>query len=134
MRKTIVIGLLLTSVLASVSACGKKKGSDPATCAVAGEMVAKRLGEFADQAKVTGEKRTTLDAEMAKAITTRCTEDKWDDVPLGCLGAIHAVPEGKLDVDAYRKGVDVCTDAIGTENHKKLDASVGDVIKSTMAK
>jgi hypothetical protein len=126
--------LLATFLLTSVAACGKKKGSAPATCDVAGEMVAKRLGEFADQAKVTGDKRTALDAAMAKAISTRCTEDKWDNVPLGCLGAIHAVPEGKLDVDAYRKGVDVCTDAIGPDDHKKLDASVGDVIKSTMAK
>ena len=93
-------------------------------------MVTKRLGEFADGAHVTGDRRVTLDKGMVAAITERCTADKWDDVVLGCLGAMATIREGEIDVTTYRKGIDICTKAIGEPNQKKLDDAVGEVIRS----
>jgi hypothetical protein len=43
-----------------------------------------------------------------------------------------SIPEGKLDAPTYRKGVDICTKAIGEENSKKLDTAVGEAVKATM--
>jgi hypothetical protein len=128
--------ITLPSLIALVAAvgCGSKEdsASKPVTCDVAGQMISKRMGEFADEAKVSGDKRVTLDKAMAVAITTRCTEDKWEEVTLGCLGAMATIPEGKIDASTYRKGIDICTKAIGEESSKKLDAAVGDAVKATM--
>jgi hypothetical protein len=125
--------ITLTSLIALAAfGCSKKEdsASKPVTCEVAGQMVSKRMGEFADEAKVTGDKRVTLDKAMAAAITTRCTEDKWEEVTLGWLGAMASIPEGKLDAPTYRKGVDICTKAIG-ERAPKLDPPWG-AVKATM--
>lgn len=128
---------ILSSLIALVTAvsCSKSKDSEaskPVTCDVAGQMVSKRMGEFADEAKVTGAKRVELDKAMAVAITHRCTEDKWEEVTLGCLGAMASIKEGEIDATTYRKGIDICTKAIGDANSKKLDAAVGEAVKATM--
>jgi len=114
--------------------CGKEEStaSKPVTCEVAGKMLSKRFGEFADKAKVVGEKRVELDAAMAAAITTRCTEDKWEEVTLGCLGAMATIKDGEIDVETYRKGIDVCTNAIGKASAKKLDDAVANAVGSVM--
>ena len=124
--------VLATTLLLAFAACGSKEDtrSKPVSCPVAAQMVTKRLGEFADGANVTGERRVTLDKGMTAAISARCTEDKWDEVVLGCLGAMATIREGEIDVATYRKGIDVCTKAIGEENQKKLDDAVGAVIRS----
>jgi hypothetical protein len=124
---------LTTIIVAAVAVtgCSKKEDSKskPVTCEVAGQMVAKRLGEFAD-GKVAGERRVKLDKDMAAAITARCVEDKWDEVPLGCLGAVHSIPEGKLKPENYRGAVDTCTKAIGDEKWKKMEDAIGVVVRS----
>jgi hypothetical protein len=127
--------LIMTFSLSTAVACGGGKDAEPSkpvTCEVAGQMVSKRMGEYADKANVTGAKRTELDKAMAVAITKRCVEDKWDEVPLGCLGAMATIREGEIDVPTYRKGVDICTRAIGPDNEKKVDAAVGEVVRSIM--
>ena len=124
--------LILTSLIAL--GCSKKEdtGSKPVTCDVAGQMVSKRMGEFADEAKVTGEKRAVLDKAMAAAVTKRCLEDKWEEVTLGCLGAMATIKDGEIDAPTYRKGIDICTKAIGEASSKKLDDDVGAAVKATM--
>lgn len=127
--------VLSTTLLVTFTACSKKSestASKPATCAVAGQMVAKRLGELADKAKVTGEKRAQLDMAMADAITARCTADAWNEATLGCLGAMATIREGEVPVATYNDGIDICTKAIGDENQKKLDAAVGEVVRSVV--
>lgn len=128
---------MLVLVLA-LAACGSKKEEDhrskPATCPVAGELVARRFGEYADKANVTGAKRAELDAAMAQTISQRCEEDKWDEAALGCLGAMATVPREKLAPKTYNSGIDICTRAIGAESEKKLDTAVGETVKRVMAK
>ena len=128
--------ILATSLLA-FAACGSKKESSeskPVTCPVAAQMVTKRLGEFADGANVTGERRVTLDKGITAAVTERCTADKWDEVVLGCLGAMATIREGEIDAKTYNKGIDICTKAIGDASQKKLDDAVGEVIRSIAQK
>ena len=129
MNKKIAVALVV-----GLFGCSKAEStaSKPVTCAVAGDMVSKRLGEFADKAKVAGTKRVELDKAMAAVVTTRCTEDKWDDVPLGCLGAMATIKEGEIDVQTYRKGIDICTDAIGKDSKDRMETEVGAVVRSTM--
>ena len=67
---------------------------------------------------------------IAAAVGKRCVEDKWDDVPLGCLGAMATIKDGEISVENYRSGVDICTDAIGKENRKKMEDDVGAAIRS----
>ena len=125
----------ITALVAMALGCGGSKDSEPSkpvTCDKAGTMVAKRMGEYADEAKVAGPKRVELDKAMAAAITTRCTEDKWDEVALGCLGAMATIPDGKIDAPTYNKGVDICTKAIGEEKSKALDTAVGEAVRTTM--
>jgi hypothetical protein len=131
-----MLRIQLLLVLVAVTGCGKKEStaSKPVTCEVAGQMVAKRMGEYADKAKIAGAKRAELDTAMAAAITTRCTEDKWDDVPLGCLGAMARIKDGEIEAATYRKGIDICTDGAGKQNTEKLDAAVGEVVRSVMKK
>src|SRR5205085_4662147 len=111
---------------------GKKEStkSKPVSCDVAGTMVAKRLGEFADQAHVTGDRRVKLDKDMAAAISARCVEDKWDEVTLGCLGAMATIRDGELKPKAYNGGVDICTKAIGDDNFKKMEDDVGKIVRA----
>lgn len=120
----------------ALAACGSKEStrSSPVTCEVAGQMVSQRMGEYADRAKVAGAKRVELDKAMAETITARCTGDKWDSVPLGCLGAMATVKRDKVDAKAWNNGIDVCTRAIGAENEKKLDAAVGLTVRTVMKK
>ena len=122
---------MFAAVLA-LAACGKKESekSKPVTCAVAGTMVAKRVGELADEAKVAGDRRAKLDKDIAAAVSTRCTEDAWDELPLGCLGAVASLPDGKLAPATYYKAVDTCTKAIGDEKWKKMEDAIGVVIRS----
>ena len=124
--------LLAAALLVGWLGCSKKESTEskPVTCHVAGQMVTKRLGEFADQSHVTGDKRAKLDERIASAVTARCTADKWDDLPLSCLGAMASIKEGEISVDNYRKGVDICVDAIGKESKRKLDDDVGAAIRS----
>jgi len=131
MRRMKLTTVIAASLLVAI-ACSKKEStkSKPVTCEVAGQMVAKRLGEFADQAKVTGERRAKLDKDMAGAIGARCKEDAWDEVPLGCLGAMANIPEGKVDTETYNKGIDICTQAIGKEKWKKMEDDVGVIVRS----
>ena len=127
---------LITVVAASflaMAACSKKEDtrSKPVACPKAGEMVAKRLGEFAEKVDYTPAQRTKLDKDMAAAISTRCTEDQWDEVALGCLGAVASVKEGKLDEKTYRGAVDTCVKAIGDEKWKKMEDTVGVIVRAS---
>jgi hypothetical protein len=117
-------------------ACGNKepKGSKPATCPIAGQLVSQRFCEYADKAKVSGAKRVELDKAMADTIAARCEEDKWHEAALGCLGAMATVPREKLDPKTYNNGIDICTRAIGPESEKKLDTAVGQTVKAVMGK
>ena len=127
--------ILIAASLVAVVGCSKSKDhepSKPVSCAVAAQMITKRLAEFADEAKVTGDKRVTLDKALVAAITERCTGDAWDEVPLGCLGAMATIKEGEIDVKTYNKGVDICTDGVGKEKREKLDSAVGETIRKTM--
>jgi hypothetical protein len=116
---------ILVALLA-VAACKKEPTpSKPVTCAVAGQMVTKRMGEFAAQAKFPADKQAAVDQAMTAAITKQCTDDKWDEVTLGCLGSIAALPEGELDTATFNNGVTMCTNAIGDAKLKNMsDAAV----------
>lgn len=123
--------LVLAALL--IAGCGNKKhsnASESVTCEVAGKMEAKRLGEFADQAQISGDRRTKLDADLAAALTKRCTEDKWDDVTLGCLGAVATIKEGTVPVDKYNSAIDTCTKAIGEDKLKKMDQDVAKAVRA----
>ena len=124
--------VLLASFLVVAVGCHKNdvEPSKPVSCEVAGKMVAKRVGEFADKANITGDRRTKLDSDIAAAVATRCTEDKWDDVPLGCLGAVATIKEGTIPADKYNDAIDVCTKAIGDDKWKKMEGSVGQIVRA----
>ena len=112
-------------------ACGRKsEPSKPATCAEAGQLLSKRFGEFADKANFVGEKRAALDKAMAATVSEHCTADAWDDVALGCLGAVATIRDGSIDVATYNKAIDTCTDAIGKDKSKKLDDAVGATVRA----
>ena len=128
------LALFTALFLVTSAGCSKDKESHrskPVNCTKAGEMVAKRLGEFADKTKVTGEWRAKLDKDMAATITTRCTEDAWDEVTLGCLGAVASIEDGELKPQAYNGAVDTCVKAIGDEKWKKMEDAVGAVVRSS---
>lgn len=114
----------LLIVVASLAVAGCKKEatpSKPVSCAVAGDMVAKRMREFAVQANWPSDKQAAVDKAMSLAIAKQCVLDLWDEVPLGCLGAIASVPD--LDTVNYNKGVEVCTEAIGEAKMKNMSAA-----------
>jgi hypothetical protein len=124
--------LLLAALL--TAGCGNKKhsnASEPVTCEVAGKMEAKRLGEFADRAQISGDRRTKLDADLATAVTKRCNEDKWDEVTLGCLGAVATIKEGEVPVDKYNSAIDTCTKAIGEDKLEKMDSDVAKTVRAS---
>ena len=83
-------------------------------------MVTKRMGEFAAQAKFPADKQAEIDQAMAAAITKQCIDDQWDEVALGCLGSIAAVPENELRTESFNKGVEICTNAIGDVKLKNM--------------
>ena len=124
--------LILAGML--IAGCGNKKhsnASESVTCEVAGKLEAKRLGEFADQAHISGDRRTKLDADLATTVTKRCTEDKWDDVTLGCLGAVATIKEGEIPVEKYNDAIDTCTKAIGEDKLKKMDDDVAKTVRAS---
>jgi hypothetical protein len=129
-----IIKSTITALILTAFGCSKDEStaSKPVSCDKAGSMLAKRFGEYADKANVNGPKRVELDKAMAVAITQRCVEDKWDDVPLGCLGALANIPDGEVPVATLNKGVDTCVAAIGPDLEKKVEAAVGEVIRSVM--
>ena len=122
-------------IVIALAGCGKasesSKSAEPINCARAGTLVSKRMGEFADKANIPADKRAQLDEAMATAIGMQCVLDLWDKTTLDCLGALGK-SEHDLDVAAYRKGVDVCTKAIGPAKSKNLDTAVADAVAKVM--
>ena len=116
--------------LAMVGVVGCSKGSSTGgtvkpTCEDAG----RRYGEFtakmmiaSPKIRVPADKLKLLADPIRDATVKSCQEDKWDDLPLGCLASVFDA--GLKDDESIDNGTNVCIKSVGKEKLDKMSQRV----------